>query len=242
MRHGDGVLAPSPQHDVDFAVYEVGLGGRFDATNIVHAGSCRSSRRSISTTRIFSAIPSRKLPAKKRESSKPARGWSVPAERPEARAVIARRAKELDARLVEVDAAWRMEDTQVSGGCYRAVVAPSRSGRRLVIAPGLPGRFQIRNALTAATAARLLAERGFPVTDRGDRTRNRDGALARAARAPLRAARPVSGRHAQSRRRKRAAEILGREFRRPRILLVYGAMRDKAVDEIAGLLFPHADP
>jgi dihydrofolate synthase/folylpolyglutamate synthase len=30
-------------------------------------------------------------------------------------------------------------------------------------------------------------------------------------------------------------------FEGHRILLVYGAMRDKAVDEIAGLLFPRAD-
>ena len=41
-----------------------------------------------------------------------------------------------------------------------------------------------------------------------------------------------------------ARELLGfwkENFAGRRIILVYGAMRDKAVDEIAGLLFPHAD-
>ena len=39
----------------------------------------RSSRRSISITKIFSAIPSKKSPAKKPASSSRARGWSAPA-------------------------------------------------------------------------------------------------------------------------------------------------------------------
>ena len=50
-------------------------------------------------------------------------------------------------------------------GCYRAVASPIHSHKKLAIEPPLPGRFQIRNALTAATAARLLAERGFPIDD-----------------------------------------------------------------------------
>ena len=40
---------------------------------------------------------------------------------------------------------------------------------------------------------------------------------------------------------KEVGEILEGKFRGPANHLVYGAMRDKAVDEIAGLLFPRAD-
>jgi len=47
-------------------------------------------------------------------------------ERPEARAVIAQRCKDLDARLVEVDAMWRVEELQAADGA----IEPSR--KRLI--------------------------------------------------------------------------------------------------------------
>src|SRR5580700_6981979 len=128
------------QHDVDFAVYEVGLGGRFDATNIVPSSIAILTPIDFDHEN-FLGHSIEEIAAEKAGIMK-AGTWVVSsAERPEARAVITRRAKELDLRLIEVGSAWRMEDTQVTGGCYRAVVAPSRSGRRLVIAPRLPGRF-----------------------------------------------------------------------------------------------------
>ena len=40
---------------------------------------------------------------------------------------------------------------------------------------------------------------------------------------------------------KELVKFWGENFAGRRIILVYGAMRDKAVDEIAGLLFPAAD-
>jgi dihydrofolate synthase/folylpolyglutamate synthase len=104
----------------------------------------------------------------------------------------------------------------------------------------LPGRFQIRNALTAAIAARLLAERGFPLPDaaieRGIATANWPGRLERLATQPdlyLDGAHNPAG----------ARELLNfwrENYDGHRIFLVYGAMRDKAVDEISGFLFPHA--
>ena len=39
------------------------------------------------------------------------------------------------------------------------------SARKIEIALPLAGRFQVRNALTAITAARLLAERGYAIDD-----------------------------------------------------------------------------
>ncbi len=115
--------------------------------------------------------------------------WVVSAsERSEARAVIARRCAEMDARLVEVDATARAEDVQTSDGLYRAVAAFAHSRKKLTLAPSLPGRFQIRNALTAAIAARLLAERGFPLPDaaieRGIAAANWPGRLERLATQP----------------------------------------------------------
>ncbi|MGD1212059.1 MAG: folylpolyglutamate synthase/dihydrofolate synthase family protein [Candidatus Acidiferrales bacterium] len=225
---------------VDFAIYEVGLGGRLDATNIV------TPEVAVITSIDFDhedflghsieEIASEKAGIIKLGA------WVVSsAERPEARAVIARRCKELDARLVEIDTAWRIKETHASGGCYRAVVAPLHSRKTLTLEPPLPGRFQIRNALAAATAAHLLGERGFPIDDAavagGIRTARWPGRLERLCERP---AVYLDGTHNPA----GARELLNfwqENFKGRRVLLVYGAMRDKAVDEIAGVLFPAAD-
>ncbi len=87
--------------------------------------------------------------------------------RPEARAVIARKCVEAGAHLVEIDEEWRLDEKPPVDGCYSAIATPANKNSvgALSIAPPLPGRFQIRNALAAATAARNLATRGLHVTD-----------------------------------------------------------------------------
>lgn len=228
------------EHGVNFAVYEVGLGGRLDATNIVEPEVAVITSIDFDHE-SFLGHSIAEIAAEKAGIIKPGAWVTSSAERPEARAVIADRCKEMGARLVEVDAAWRIEETGVTGGCYRAVVTASDSHEKLAIEPPLPGRFQIRNALTAATAARLLAERGFPVTSdaivQGIRTVRWPGRLERLRERP---AVYLDGTHNPAGARE-LLKFWEEIFKGRRILLVYGAMRDKAVDEIAGLLFPAVD-
>jgi len=227
------------QHQVDFAIYEVGLGGRLDATNIVEPEVAIITPVDFDHEN-FLGHSINEIAAEKAGIIKPA-AWVVSAsERPEARAVVARRCTEMDARLVEVDATARVQDLQSSDGLYRAVAAFTHSRKQIALAPSLPGRFQIRNALTAAIAARLLAERNFPLPDdaieRGIATANWPGRLERLATQPdlyLDGAHNPAG----------ARELLKfwkENYAGRRVFLVYGAMRDKAVDEISGLLFPNA--
>ena len=227
------------QQQVDFAIYEVGLGGRLDATNIVKPEVAVITPVDFDHEN-FLGHSIEEIAAEKAGIIKPG-AWVVSAsERPEARAVIVRRCSEMEARLVEVDATARVEDVQSSDGLYRGVAAFTHSRKQLALAPLLPGRFQIRNALTAAIAARLLTERGFPIPDaaieRGIATANWPGRLERLATQPdlyLDGAHNPAG----------ARELLKfwqENYAGRRIFLVYGAMRDKAVDEISGLLFPHA--
>ena len=227
------------QHHVDFAIYEVGLGGRLDATNIVEPEVAIITPVDFDHEN-FLGHSIEEIAAEKAGIIKPG-AWVVSAsERPEARAVIARRCTEMDARLVEIDATAHIENVQNADGFYRAVTAFTHSRKQLTLAPSLPGRFQIRNALTAAIAARLLAERGFPVPDSavelGIATANWPGRLERLSTQPdlyLDGAHNPAG----------ARELLKfwkENYDGRRIFLVYGAMRDKAVDEISGLLFPHA--
>ena len=226
--------------EVDFAIYEVGLGGRLDSTNIVQPEVAVITSIDFDHE-DFLGHSIEEIASEKAGIIKPGAWVASSAERPEARAVISRRSKEVDARLVEIDSAWRIEEERSSGGCYRAVVSPVHSHKRLAIEPPLAGRFQIRNALAAATAARLLGERGFPVDDKaiegGIRAARWPGRLERLAESP---AIYLDGTHNPS----GARELLrfwDENLKGRRLLLVYGAMRDKAVDEIAGLLFPAVD-
>ena len=183
------------------------------------------------------------------------------AENPVARAVIARTCEERNARLVEVDSVYRLMSARESqdapdhapqskpervtkhanAGLVQATVVSALTGATLAIAPALRGQFQLRNALAAAAAAELLAQRGFSISpvpiERGIATTHWPGRLERLMQQPdiyLDGAHDPAG----------ARELLRfwqEEFSGRRIFLVYGAMRDKAVDEITGLLFPHAD-
>ncbi|MGB0035675.1 MAG: folylpolyglutamate synthase/dihydrofolate synthase family protein [Candidatus Acidiferrales bacterium] len=225
---------------VDFSVYEVGLGGRFDSTNIVTPEVAVITPIDFDHE-TFLGHSIEEIAAEKAGIIKPG-AWVVSSvQRPEAHAVIARRSAESDARLVEVDVAWRVEDVRGSGGCYRAVACSSHSNRKIRLELPLPGRFQLRNALTAAAAARLLAERGFPVNDdaiaRGIATVRWPGRLERVSERP---AVYLDGTHNTAGARE-LLQFWEENFAGRRVWLVYGAMRDKAVDEIAGLLFPHVE-
>jgi dihydrofolate synthase/folylpolyglutamate synthase len=234
------------RQQVDFAILEVGMGGRLDATNIVTPEVAVITQIDFDHE-SYLGHSIEQIAWEKAGIIKPG-GWVVSAvERPEARAVIARRCAEMDARWIEVDQAYRVEELRVHPGpegtrvgCYRAAVSSVHSARRIELVLPLPGRFQVRNALAALAAARLLVERGYPVDDaaiaRGIATVSWPGRL------ELVHERPVvylDGTHNPA----GARELLAfweEHFAGRRIHLVYGAMRDKAVDEITGLLFPLA--
>jgi len=222
---------------VNFAVYEVGLGGRLDATNVVEPQVAVITSVDFDHE-SFLGYSIEEIAAEKAGIIKPGAWVASSAERPEARAVIRARCHEVGARLAEADDAWQVEVTGALGGRYRAIARSPVS--KITLEPSLAGRFQIRNALAAATAARLLAERGFPVRDEaieeGIHSARWPGRLERLQEHP---AVFLDGAHNPS----GATQLLAfwkENLRGRRILLVYGAMRDKAVDEIPGLLFPAA--
>ncbi|MGH9738167.1 MAG: bifunctional folylpolyglutamate synthase/dihydrofolate synthase [Candidatus Acidiferrales bacterium] len=225
---------------VDFVVYETGLGGRLDATNIVQP------EVAVITSIDFDhedylGHSIEEIATEKAGIIKAGSPVVISAARPEARAVIARRCQELKVKLVEIDQEWRLENVTSDEGCYRATAASTESGNQLTIETPLAGRFQIRNALAAATTAQLLAQRGFSIRveaiESGIRCVKWPGRLERLQDGPDVY---IDGTHNPA----GARELLNfwnDNFSGRRILLVYGAMRDKAVDEIAGLIFPRAD-
>jgi dihydrofolate synthase/folylpolyglutamate synthase len=225
---------------VGFAIYEVGLGGRLDSTNIVQPEVAVITSIDFDHEN-FLGHSIAEIAGEKAGIIKPGIPVVSSAERPEARGVIARRASETKSRLVEIDAVWKVEMTGVSNGCYRATARSTVSPRKIAVEPPLAGRFQVRNALAAATAAQLLTERGFKIApealEGGIRAARWPGRLERLQEGP---SVYLDGTHNPS-GAKQLLEFWKENFAGQRILLVYGAMRDKAVDEIAGLLFPAAD-
>ena len=239
------------RESVDFAVFEVGMGGRLDSTNIVAPEVAVITQIDFDHENYL-GHSIEEIAGEKAGIIK-SNAWVVSAaERPEARAVIRRRAEEMNARLVEIDAAYNVESLVVgatlgSPALGGASPAPTTlrarevgSNWQMELAVPLAGRFQVRNAVTAVAAARLLAEHGFRISDAA----LRDGiaTVEWPGRLELLQEHPavyLDGTHNPA----GARELLRfweEHFAGRRIHLVYGAVRDKAVDEIAGLLFPRA--
>ena len=225
---------------VDFTIYEVGLGGRLDSTNIV------TPDVAIITTidfdhENFLGHSIAEIAAEKAGIIKPGVTVVSSVTRPEARALIAQKCVEMRAQLREIDKECRLEETPSSEGFHRASATSKDSPVELIVAPALPGRFQLRNALAAAISARILSESGkFHIEDqdieRGIANVRWPGRLERLSENP---AIYLDGAHNPSGARE-LLEFWQRDLTGRRIILIYGAMRDKAVDEIAGILFPHA--
>ena len=224
---------------VEFAVIEVGLGGRLDATNIItpvvsvitqidfdHENFLGHSLAEIA--REKTGIVKYHVPA-----------VSAP-QLPEAREVLRARAKELNCLLLETEEAFRIERESMEEGCMRAVVRETASGETFELGPQLPGRFQLQNALNAVATARLLQARNYRITneniERGVAATEWPGRLEKVHSQPDIY---FDGAHNPS-AAKELAHFLEENFAGRRIYLIFGAMRDKAVDEVTGLLFPLA--
>jgi dihydrofolate synthase / folylpolyglutamate synthase len=225
---------------VEFGVFEVGLGGRLDATNILtpvvsiitpvdfdHENFLGHSLREIAAEKA--GILKERVPA------------VVAQQKAEARGVILARARELDCPVVETVDAFHLSNESTHEGLPRARATEAATGWSIELQPKLPGRFQLGNALNAVAAARLLQKRGYQISDAaiadGIATASWPGRLEKLQ------SRPdvyLDGAHNPSAARE-LAHFLEDNFRGRKIFLLYAAMRDKAVDEVAGLLFTHAD-
>lgn len=224
---------------VNFGVFEVGLGGRLDATNIL-------SPLVTIITRIdfdhesFLGHSLREIAAEKAGILKPGVPVVLAEQRQEAREVIVARATELGCPVVEPSEIFQVTQESMEDGCVRARVIEVDSGAAFEIAPNLPGRFQLQNALNAVATARLLRNRGFQIIDdavmRGIAETVWPGRLEKLQSDP---AVYLDGAHNPGAARE-LAHFLEQNFAGRKVWLVYAALRDKAVDEVAGLLFPHA--
>jgi dihydrofolate synthase/folylpolyglutamate synthase len=224
---------------VEFGVFEVGLGGRLDATNILTPVISIITRVDFDHEN-FLGHSLAEIAAEKAGILKPSVPLILAEQRPEALDVIRARARELGCPIIETAAAFRIENEWMENGCSRAVVVETTTGWTIEVAPRLPGKFQIQNSLNAVAAARYLQKRGYRISDdaiaEGIAEAVWPGRLEKVQSSP-----DVyfDGAHNPSAARELAA-FLEQNLAGRKIWLVFGALRDKAVDEIAGVLFPHA--
>jgi len=212
---------------VEFAVLEVGLGGRLDATNVV------VPELSVITPvdfdhEAFLGKSLASIAAEKAGILKPGVPAIFAPQRPEAEAVLVARAAQLGVPVTHSAA------LPISGIALHATGSDFTWAGAPVHCP-LPGEHQIDNAVTAIAA---LARLAIPLEAirQGIAQTVWPGRLERISTHPEII---LDGAHNPAGARALAA-YLDRFYDPGRVWLIYGAMRDKAVAEMAAILFPRA--
>jgi dihydrofolate synthase/folylpolyglutamate synthase len=225
--------------EVEFAVFETGLGGRLDATNIITPTVAVITRVDFDHEN-FLGHSLREIAGEKAGIIKAGVPVVIAEQRDEAREVLLAKAREQRSPVIETLAAFAIESQEMVDGRIRATSQEIASGTLFDIAPQLAGRFQLQNALNAVAAARLLRSQGAHIDDAAV-----ENGIA-SARWPGRIEKVHSnpdiyldGAHNPSAARELAA-FLDENLAGRKVIMIFGALRDKAVDEIAGILFPLA--
>jgi dihydrofolate synthase/folylpolyglutamate synthase len=228
------------RHRVEFAVVEVGLGGRLDATNLLTPVVSVVTRIDFDHEN-FLGHSLREIAGEKAGILKDCVPAVFAPQLPEAEEVLRAKAEELHCPVVQTDKAFRVTREEMQNGCIRAEVEERGTGRRLAIAPQLAGRFQLRNALNAVAAASVLQERKYRISDDnivwGIAAAQWPGRIEKLQSSPDVY---LDGAHNPGAARE-LARFMEENFAGRKVYLIYAAMRDKAVDEVTGLLFPRAE-
>ena len=224
---------------VELGVFEVGLGGRLDATNILSPAVTIITRIDFDHEN-FLGHSLKEIACEKAGILKPGVPLILAEQGPEARDVILNRADELRCRVFETALTFQITPLSSRNGLFRARVTETASGKSFELAPSLPGCFQLQNAINAVAAARYLTNRGFRISA-NDITEGICKTVWPGRLEKLQSGPDVylDGAHNPGAARE-LAQFLAQNFAGRKIWLIYGALRDKAVDEVAGQLFPHA--
>jgi dihydrofolate synthase/folylpolyglutamate synthase len=226
------------EEKVEIAVVEVGLGGRLDATNVLMPEVSVITRVDFDHEN-FLGHSLREIAGEKAGIIKSGIPLVLAAQTDEARQLIVKRADELGAPVCETEKEYRTESVGFEDGCAWAEVVEVKSGARFRLVPKLRGKFQLENALNAIAAARILEGQSENIRateiEQGIANTVWPGRMEKLQSEPDLY---LDGAHNPSAARE-LASFLKENFAGGRVVLLFAAMRDKAVDEIAGILFPH---
>lgn len=211
----------------DISVIEVGLGGRLDATNVVTPELCVITPVAFDHE-MFLGNTLESIAFEKAGIIKSHVPLVLARQLATAEAVISRRAKECDAPVMRTcDAAVTGISTHPTGSSFEL-------DKERYECP-LGGRHQIENAAGAILACQRLGV-GISSIQAGLRSAHWPGRLELISRSPdfiLDGAHNPAGAAA-------LADYIEEFYRNRPVWIVYGAMRDKAIDEVTSRLFPLA--
>jgi dihydrofolate synthase/folylpolyglutamate synthase len=228
------------QAGVDLAIFEVGLGGRLDATNALDTDLAVLARIGLDHRQILGRTLA-EIAAEKVAIVRPGQTVVSVRQRPPARAVVERRCAEIGAQLRVVGPLRARDRRERSGSVSGRLASGERFSARLGLAAlseGV-GIHQRENAALAVAAAEALVPDGLPLTAGAVEAGLRDAWLpARLELARLRPRVLIDAAHNVDSARALADEL--RRWRNPRLWLVLGILRDKDARAILRVLLPLA--
>ena len=223
---------------VELAILETGLGGRLDATTAANASVVAITSVALDHQEYLGDTLTL-IAAEKAAIIRTGVRAVVAPQDADAREVILRRCRE-----VGVEPRFASEALSVEGACGEGRVRVSLKTSRETYAGvclALRGRHQLTNASVAVALAENLADDGFKIT----RAHIIEG-LERAEHAGRLELVESGGRvllldGAHNPAGARALRAYLEEFVNQKVTMLFGAMRDKALDEIGSVLFPTAE-
>jgi len=222
----------------DFAVFEVGMGGRLDATNVIDAEVCGISPVSYDHTRVLGGRIEQIAREKSAIIKRGAHCVSSP-QRAEALRVIRRKCSEEGASLslVGKDITYRIKSFDEKGSSFDV---RGRAGRYEGCRTGMLGDFQVSNCATAIGICEHLLgdnENNEDVFRRGIERVFIPGRMEVLRRRPLIVIDGAQNGDSAMRLRHSVEQI----FRYDRLILLLGLSRDKDIKNVCACLAPLAD-
>ena len=219
---------------VAYRIVETGLGGRLDAGNVVEPEIAVLTRIAFDHEALLGGSLAR-IAAEKAAIVKPGCRAVIGAQDAVARRVLLERSARCSAPAIEASAVWSIRNMRAADGFHSFEAAGA--GKRIPVQLSLAGAHQVENAVTAIAVLDALGI-GPAAVAAGLGGVHWPGRLEWAAhsrpRVLLDAAHNPSGARC-------LADFLAQHARGRRVALIYGSSREKAVDEIAGWLFPRAE-
>ena len=229
------------RHGLDAAVFEVGMGGRWDATTATDAPLGLVTRIALDHERYLGRTVA-EIAGEKGAVARPGGELLIAPQEPEAAAVLQESARKRGARARDLAVETETDFTVLRAGATGRLVTPEATYDDLWLP--LPGRHQLDNLALAVRGA----ERFFAREELGtlDPVRVREGVSAvrwpgRLEWLPADGSRPrvlLDAAHNPS-GAERLADYLGSLGQNGRRVLVFGAMRDKRVEGMLPPLAPH---
>ncbi len=221
---------------IDIGVIEVGMGGRFDATNVLEPLVSVITTISLEHQQYLGDTLG-KIAFEKAGIIRPGRPVVCGVGEKEALDVIKSRAEELGSPLVRVLGPGKRLEAEMTDRRFR--FSYTADGETISFTPGLAGRHQGGNAATAVAAARALDRTwkkiGRRAVLKGLAAVRWEGRLETVSRRPLVILDGAHNREGAGSLARYIKDVIGGP-----VVLVYASMKDKDIPAVTRLLFPAA--